>query len=83
MEPLRAAMAAVDAYDNERGIFQARFGVGERPALIVIDVADGWTNPAYAGGSGRLDPAIGELLRWRARRACRSSTPPRRRRVRC
>lgn len=55
---LRAAMEAVDAYYKERGIFQAKFGFGVRPALVVIDMAYGWTDPAYAGGSARLDAAI-------------------------
>jgi maleamate amidohydrolase len=58
MEGLRAAMRAVDAYYTERGIFQDRFGFGESPALIVIDMAYGWTDPAYAAGSARLDEAI-------------------------
>src|SRR5579885_2502337 len=58
---LRAAMAAVDAYYKERGIFQGRFGFGQRPALVVIDMAYGWTDPAYAGGSGRLDSAVGAI----------------------
>jgi len=58
MEGLRLAMAQVDAYYKERGIFQARFGFGKRPALVVIDMAYGWTDPAYAGGSARLDTAI-------------------------
>jgi maleamate amidohydrolase len=58
MEGLRAAMAAVDAYYKERGIFQGRFGFGESPALVVIDMAYGWTDPAYAGGSARLDAAV-------------------------
>lgn len=65
LENLRAAMAEVDAYYKERGIFQGKFGFGERPALIVIDMAYGWTDPAYAGGSARLDgaiKAIAELL---------------------
>jgi nicotinamidase-related amidase len=55
---LRAAMAVVDAYYKERGIFQGRFGFGESPALVVIDMAYGWTDPGYAGGSSRLDGAI-------------------------
>jgi nicotinamidase-related amidase len=63
MEGLRAAMAAVDAYYKERGIFQGRFGFGRRPALVVIDMAYGWTDPAYAGGSSRLDAAIGAIGR--------------------
>ena len=60
---LRAAMAAVDAYYRERGIFQGRFGFGQRPALIVIDMAYGWTDPAYAGGSARLDAAVEAIRR--------------------
>jgi nicotinamidase-related amidase len=58
MEGLRAAMAAVDAFYKQRGIFQGRFGFGRRPALVVIDMAYGWTDPAYAGGSARLDAAV-------------------------
>ncbi len=61
LEGLRAAMAVVDAYYKERGIFQGRFSFGQRPALIVIDMAYGWTDPAYAGGSARLDSAIAAL----------------------
>src|SRR5206468_11171060 len=58
---LRAAMAEVDAYYKVRGIFQERFGFGRRPALVVIDMAYGWTDPAYAGGSARLDGAVAAL----------------------
>lgn len=61
---LRAAMAEVDAYYQERGIFQDRFGFGQRPALVVIDMAYGWTDPAYAGGSARLDSAIAALQQF-------------------
>src|SRR5438270_13009202 len=63
MEGLRAAMAAVDAYYKGRGIFQGRFGFGASPALIVIDMAYGWTDPAYAAGSARLDAAIEAIAR--------------------
>ena len=63
MEGLRSAMAAVDAYYKQHGIFQGKFGFGKRPALIVIDMAYGWTDPAYAGGSARLDPAIAAIQR--------------------
>jgi nicotinamidase-related amidase len=62
---LRAAMAEVDAYYKQRGIFQGKFGFGQSPALVVIDMSYGWTDAAYAGGSGRLDrtvDAIRELL---------------------
>lgn len=58
MEGLKAAMAATDAFYKKQGIFQGKFGFGERPALIVIDMAYGWTDPAYAGASARLEPAI-------------------------
>jgi maleamate amidohydrolase len=58
LEGLRAAMAAVDAYYKERGIFQGKFGFGQSPALVIIDMAYGWTDPAYAGGSARLDAAV-------------------------
>jgi maleamate amidohydrolase len=60
---LRAAMAAADAYYKERGIFQGRFGFGRKPAVVVIDMAYGWTDPAYAGGSARLDTAVAALQR--------------------
>ncbi len=69
MAVLKAAMAEVDAYYRQRGIFQGRFGFGTSPALIVIDMAYGWTDPAYAGGSSRLDSAIAAInqLALRAR----------------
>src|SRR5437588_3527273 len=58
LDSLRAAMAEVDAYYKQRGIFQDQFGYGDRPALVAIDMAYGWTDPVYAGGSARLDSAI-------------------------
>ncbi len=61
LEHLRAAMADVDAYYKKQGIFQGKFGFGNKAALIVIDMAYGWTDAAYAGGSARLDPAIGAI----------------------
>src|SRR3954469_18309713 len=61
LEGLRAAMAVVDAYYKERGIFQGRFGFGKRPALVVIDMAYGWPAPPYTGGSARLDGAVGAI----------------------
>jgi nicotinamidase-related amidase len=63
MEGLRAAMAAVEAFYKDRGIFQGRFGLGQSPALVVIDMAYGWTDPSYAGGSARLDGAVAALQR--------------------
>jgi nicotinamidase-related amidase len=61
IDPLCSAMLEVDAYYKERGIFQDKFGFGASPALIVIDMAYGWTDPAYAGGSARLDSAIAAI----------------------
>jgi maleamate amidohydrolase len=63
MEALRTAMASVEAYYKSRGIFQGKFGFGKRPALVIIDMAYGWTDPAYAGGSDRLDTAIEAIRR--------------------
>ena len=61
IDALRSALAEVDAYYKERGIFQDKFGFGTGPALIVIDMAYGWTDPVYAGGSARLDTAIAAI----------------------
>ncbi len=61
LEQLHSAMRAVEAFYKERGIFQGRFGFGRSPALVVIDMAYGWTDPAYAGGSARLDQAVASI----------------------
>jgi nicotinamidase-related amidase len=61
IDALRSAMAEVDAYYKERGIFQERFGFGLSPALVIIDMAYGWTDPVYAGGSARLDTAMAAI----------------------
>ena len=63
IDALFSAMAEVDAFYKERGIFQAKFGFGVSPALIVIDMSYGWTDPAYAGGSARLDSAVAAIQR--------------------
>lgn len=73
-EGLEQAIQSVEDYYNEHGIFLKKFGFGERPALVVIDMAYGWTDPAYAGGSSRLDEAvegIGSLLP-----VCRAKSVP-------
>lgn len=76
MDPLtglRTAMAAVDAFYKERGIFQGKFGFGQRPALIVIDMAYGWIDPAYAGASPRLESAVQTIHKLLpAARACKA-----------
>ena len=61
LESLRACMAEVDTYYRQRGIFQGKFGFGVKPALILIDMAYGWTDASYAGGSARLDGAVAAL----------------------
>ncbi|HXD88690.1 MAG TPA: isochorismatase family protein [Urbifossiella sp.] len=58
---LRSLLAEMEAFYRERGIFLERFGFGKRPAVIVIDMAYGWTDPAYAGGSARLDSVVDAL----------------------
>lgn len=59
----RTAIASVQRYYEEKGIFQPTFGFGQRPALLVIDMAYGWTDPAYATGSLRLDEAVAGIQR--------------------
>ena len=55
---LDETMKAVDDYYKERNIFQENFGFGEKPAIVVIDFAYGWTDDAYAGGSKRLHEPV-------------------------
>ncbi|MFN0054490.1 MAG: isochorismatase family protein [Planctomycetales bacterium] len=64
---LDAAMRSVDAYYKDRGIFQDRFGFGQKAAIVVVDFAYGWTDDKYAGGSRRLDEPVrktAELLEF-------------------
>ncbi|OAI51366.1 hypothetical protein AYO44_00730 [Planctomycetaceae bacterium SCGC AG-212-F19] len=63
LDGLRAAMAEVERLYKERGIFQDKFGFGARPALVVIDMAYGWTDPAYAAGSARQDLALAAIAK--------------------
>ena len=62
-EQLREAMETIVAYYRSRGIFADRFGFGERPAIIVVDFANGWTDEAYAAGSRRLDEPVENTAR--------------------
>lgn len=57
-EQLQQAMQTIESYYQSRGIFADRFGFGERPAILVVDFANGWTNDSYAGGSQRLDTPV-------------------------
>jgi nicotinamidase-related amidase len=63
LDALKLAMADVECYYKDRGIFQGRFGFGEKAALVVIDMAYGWTDAAYAGGSARLDGALAAIAK--------------------
>lgn len=60
---LQQAIQSVEDYYNEHGIFLKKFGFGAKPALVIIDMAYGWTDPAYAGGSARLDEAVAGIQR--------------------
>jgi len=55
---LRDALQTIDDYYDERGIFQNRFGFGSKAAVVVVDFAYGWTDPAYAAGTLRLDGPV-------------------------
>ncbi|MEE2659937.1 MAG: isochorismatase family protein [Candidatus Latescibacterota bacterium] len=58
-----SAIASVRDYYNERGIFLQSFGFGNRPGLVINDMAYGWTDPAYATGSERLDSVVEGIRR--------------------
>jgi nicotinamidase-related amidase len=58
LRQLNEAMQVVDDYYRQRNIFQDRFGFGDKPAIVVVDFAYGWTDDAYAGGSRRLDRPV-------------------------
>ncbi|NKB71833.1 MAG: isochorismatase family protein [Candidatus Latescibacteria bacterium] len=74
MEQVHAAIDSVRSYYQEHGIFRMEFGFGQRPALLVIDMAYGWTDPAYATGSQRLDAAVEGILQLLP--ACRQQGVP-------
>lgn len=73
LRAVQEAIQSVRNYYDERGIFLKKFGFGRKPALIVIDMAYGWTDPAYATGSARLNEAVEGIQRLlpvcRAKRA--------------
>ena len=51
-------MQTIETYYQSRGIFADHFGFGDRPAILVVDFANGWTDDSYAGGSRRLDSPV-------------------------
>jgi nicotinamidase-related amidase len=57
------AIRSVRQCYEARGVFLTTFGFGRRPALVVIDMAYGWTDPEYAMGSRRLDEAVDGIRR--------------------
>ena len=58
LEQIREAIDSVRSFYETQGIFMRKFGFGKRPALLIIDMAYGWTDPAYATGTLRLDEAV-------------------------
>ena len=58
---LQEIIQSVRDYYDKQGIFMRKFGFGQKPALLIIDMAYGWTGPAYATGSVRLDEAVGGI----------------------
>jgi nicotinamidase-related amidase len=74
LKAVQEVIQSVRDYYDERGIFLTKFGFGRKPALIVIDMAYGWTDPAYATGSARLDEAVEGIRRLLP--ACRAKRAP-------
>jgi nicotinamidase-related amidase len=55
---MQQAFDSVANLYQERGIFMNPRGFGKHPALVIVDMANGWTDPAYATGSARLEEAV-------------------------
>ncbi|GGF55102.1 N-carbamoylsarcosine amidase [Azorhizobium oxalatiphilum] len=56
-ESLQAIFAANSAFYNERG-FERRVGYGRKPALVIIDMANGWTQPGSPFSCGGMETVI-------------------------
>ena len=54
---LEVIFAADSEFYQQRG-FQRRIGYGERPALVIIDLANAWTRPGYAFTCDDMDVII-------------------------
>ena len=63
LKAVHKAIQSVKDYYDEHNIFLGRLGYGEKPALVIVDMAYGWTDPAYASGSTRLDEAVDGIAR--------------------
>ncbi len=46
MTHVTAAIQSVRDHYEKRGIFMKQFGFGQKPALVVVDMAYGWSDPA-------------------------------------
>ena len=60
---IEKAIQSVRDFYKDQGIFMKQFGYGKSPALLIIDMAYGWTDPEYATGSQRLDEAVAGINR--------------------
>lgn len=58
LQALQEAFESVESLYKERGIFRYDALPGKKPALVIVDMAYGWTDPAYPCGSARLDEAV-------------------------
>jgi len=63
MEKVMEVVGSVRDFYEEREIFLNKIGFGKKPALVIIDMAYAWTDPAYASGSDRLDQAVDGINR--------------------
>lgn len=63
MEKVKEVADSVRDYYQEHQIFLNKVGFGKKPALVIIDMAYAWTDPAYASGSDRLDEAVEGIQR--------------------
>lgn len=71
---MQQAFDAVESLYQERDIFRNARGFGKRPALVIVDMAYGWTDPAYASGSVRLEETVHSIQQLLA--VCRAKAVP-------
>jgi len=48
---------------RQRGLFQSDRGFGRRPAVVVVDLANGWTNTRYATACVNVGPVVSNVER--------------------
>jgi len=58
-----AAHRGIVDYFRSRGLEWGGAAPGDRPAILVIDMAYGWTDPTYAGGSLQMSQAVEWIAR--------------------